>query len=466
MRNPLARRGLSQPRAGSEGATSPSKSAPRHAEFDALRGTAILLVVTLHAGLAYTRLDVPRLLWGVRDPSPHLAFDLFSWWSMGVSVSLFFAISGYFAAKVERSRGPVEFLKGRFRRVVVPLLAVIPILLPLCFFAWSGGWLASGRATPHEWWRMRFDDPAIMTDLYGPAHLWFLEYLIPMLVVFGLWRKGELDREAQKAKIRADLAARERKVQAGRGLRRKKVRADLASRRPGTSADFEDRTWLLSPWAPLILAVPTILLLMISRAVTGVDAALDRHNSFFPGPIRLLYYSTFFAFGVGLFRVRGRLDALESRGWWYLLASIPAFAARAWLLRLDWSSPLDGLGAFALAASGGLTTWLTLFGLLGVYRKHFNRPSPTIRYLADASFWIYLAHLPLVGLIQLDLLDLPIPTLAKFAVTWTLTLGLGIASYHVLVRRKGLGRFLNGGFQLPMRRVLRTKRAEGDIAHS
>ena len=181
---------------------------PRHPEFDALRGLAILLVVTLHVALAYTRLDIPRLLWGVRDPSTHLGFDLFCWWSMGVSVPLFFAIGGFFASEAEGARGPVEFLKGRARRVVVPLLAVSPVLLPLCFFAWSGGWLASNRCTPHEFWRMRFDDPAIMSDLYGPAHLWFLEYLVPMLGAFGWWRKARLDVEARKAKIRVDLAIR------------------------------------------------------------------------------------------------------------------------------------------------------------------------------------------------------------------------------------------------------------------
>ena len=232
----------------------------------------------------------------------HPGFDLFSWWSMGVSVSLFFAISGYFAAEVEKSRGPVEFLKGRFRRVVVPLLAVSPVLLPLCFFAWSGGWLASGRATPHEWWRMRFLDPAIMADLYGPAHLWFLEYLIPILVAFALWRQGQLEREALRFKIRADLAAKAKKVQAGRGGRKKKIRADLVGRRQG--AEESSGQWLLSPFAPLILAVPTVLLLLISRSVNGIDAALDRHNSFFPGLIRLLYYGTFFAFGVALHRGR------------------------------------------------------------------------------------------------------------------------------------------------------------------
>ena len=444
------RRGIPVPRRG-PGAGRPSTARPRYPEFDALRGTAILLVVTLHAALAYTRLDIPRLLWGVRDPAPHPAFDLFSWWAMGVSVPLFFAISGYFAAEVEGRRGPVEFLRGRFRRVVVPMLAVAPVLLPLCFFAWSGGWLASGRATPHEWWRMRFLDPAIMADLYGPAHLWFLEYLIPMLAAFGSWRKGRLDREAARAKIRADLASRERKVQAGRGGRRKKIRADLAGRTPARSAEADEQgsRWLLAPWAPLALALPTVLLLLASRAVSGVDAALDRHNSFFPGPIRLLYYGVFFAFGVGLHRVRGGMDALAGRRWWSLIGSLLAFAVRARLLPLDWSSPLEGPMALALAASGGLASWLSLFALLGFYRKHLNRPSTTFRHLAEASFWIYLAHLPVVGLIQMDLLDVPIPTAAKFLITLGLTLGLGLASYAVLVRKTPFGRFLNGGKARP-----------------
>ncbi len=139
------------------------------------------------------------------------------------------------------------------------------------------------------------------------------------------------------------------------------------------------------------------------------------------------------------------MDVLAGRGWWFLLASIPFFVVRAWLLPLDWSTPLEGPWPFLLALSGGLTTWLTLFGLLGVYRRHCSRPSRTIRTLAEASFWIYLAHLPIVGLIQMDLFNVPIPTLAKFLITWSLTLVLGLASYLVLVRGTAFGRFLNGG---------------------
>ena len=381
----------------------PRAGGPRYAEFDALRATAILLVVTLHSALAYTHRDIPRLLWGVREPSGGPGIDLFCWWAMGVSVPLFFAISGFFAAAVEGARGPSAFLRGRVRRVVIPALASGPIILPLCFLTWSLGWLATYRCTGTEFHRMRFLDPAIMGELYGPAHLWFLEYLIPMLGAF--WAVRALDGPVRRPRP------------VGR---------------------------LLAWWSPLALAIPTAALLVMSREISGIDAALDRHNSFFPGPVRLLYYGLFFAFGVGVHRDRGRLDDLSGRGAWYLLASAPAFAARARLLPLDWSRPLAEPWSLILAGSGALFTWLTLFGLIGTYRRYLARPSATARYLAGASFWVYLVHLPIVGLVQVDLLHVPISPAAKFALTWGLTMGLALASYHVFVRGTALGDFLGG----------------------
>ena len=79
-----------------------------------------------------------------------------------------------------------------------------------------------------------------------------------------------------------------------------------------------------------------------------------------------------------------------------------------------------------------MTTWLSLFGLLGVYRKHFGKPSRTIRTLAVPRSWIYLAHLPDRRPDPDRLYDAPIPTFAKFALTWTLTLSLGLSSYLIL----------------------------------
>ncbi len=369
---------------------------PRHCEFDALRATAIILVVTLHAGLAYTQLDIPRLLWGVREPSTHLGFDLFSWWSMGVSVPLFFMIGGFFAAEIYESRGPSGFVKTRVRRIVVPFLVSSATILPLCFFAWAYGWIVTGRCDFSEIRRMRFADVAIEPDLYGPAHLWFLEYLIVMLAAFFVvrhfWR--------------------------GRGIPAK------------------DGDWIFAPWMPFALAVPTTLLLAIGRGRYGIDVTFDRHNSFVPDPLRLIHYGSFFAFGVGVHRSRATLKRLTGWGHWCLLAVVPIYACRAALLRLDLVKPLDAPGAFALCLLGGLFAWLTVFGVLGLYHRLFHQPSRVVRYVAESSYWIYLIHMPIVGVVQADLFGLRWPTFAKFAVTWVITFAIGIATYEVLVRRR------------------------------
>jgi glucan biosynthesis protein C len=374
-----------------------ARSRPRYHEFDALRATAVLLVVTVHAALAYTKFDFRRLLWGVRDPSAHLAFDVFCWWAMGVSVSLFFTISGFFASEIYDSRGPSEFLRGRFRRIVRPFLIAALTILPLCFFAWAAGWLITGRCDLREIRRMRFADPAIEPDLYGPAHLWFLEYLILMLAGFFAFRH-------------------------------------LESRRDPAPKTLPGR-WVFSRWAPIALALPTMLILLFGRYRFGIDATFDRHNSFIPDPIRLLHYGSFFAYGVAVHRARADLGLLAARSPWYLLALAPVFAGRAWLLRQDNLNSLAPSATLLLAALGGLFAWLTVFGVLGLYRRLFLRPSRIVRYLAERSYWIYLIHLPIVGFVQADLYRLRWPTFAKFATTWVVTFAVGLASYRVLVRK-------------------------------
>ena len=62
-----------------------------------------------------------------------------------------------------------------------------------------------------------------------------------------------------------------------------------------------------------------------------------------------------------------------------------------------------------------------------------------IRYLADASYWVYLCHLPLVGYLQLGLYHLDLPAAVKFALVVAGTAALALLSYHVFgqgVRRK------------------------------
>lgn len=319
---------------------------------------------------------------------------------MGFSMPLFFTISGFFAAAIYKSRGPSGYLKNRFKRIAVPFFAGGAFLLPLCFFAWAYGWLATNRCTLREIRRMRFFDPLIESALYGPAHLWFLEYLMVMLVGYYLIR-----RLADKFQLGSLNAA-----SLGRMLQ--------------------------SRWTPILLAIPATLILRISRDWYGVEVTFDRHNSFMISPVRLLHYSLFFSMGLAIHHARGALDLLAKRGVLYLVCLVPVFAVRAALMRLDLEQPLFEPFATLLSLSGGLFSWLAVLGAIGTARRYFAQPSRFVRFLADRSYWIYLVHMPIVGLIQADLVSWPLGNLAKFAISLGLTFALGVASYQVLPKRR------------------------------
>jgi hypothetical protein len=53
-------------------------------------------------------------------------------------------------------------------------------------------------------------------------------------------------------------------------------------------------------------------------------------------------------------------------------------------------------GLFAV----GIVCWLTLFGIWGVLARYVRKESRVLRYLADASFWIYLVHIPFLVALQ------------------------------------------------------------------
>jgi peptidoglycan/LPS O-acetylase OafA/YrhL len=404
----------------------PRSDGPRYHGLDALRAATMVLVVVLHAALAYAVIPIPNLIWAVNDPGKHMVFDFLCWWTLGIS-SPFYLMSGFFAAGLCESRGLRAFLANRAQRIVAPFLVAGVTILPAVFFVWLAGWLISGQCTAREFLRMKFHASGYQRNLYGPAHLWSLEYLAVMLAVFGIvvW------------------------------LRRKMPRL--------STVPTVAREWLLgrltSPWRPLLLAVPTTLILWMGHRLYGLDAMMDRTNSFIPEPWRLLHNTVFFVVGVYLHRLRHNLAPLGLYRWTYLALSVPVFACRTLLIRLDLAQTLEGPAALALAASGALFTWLVTFGLIGLALGSFDRPRPALRYFADSSYWVYLCHLPIVGLLQVDLLDVRAPAAAKFFIVLFVAMTICLASYQVMVRHTILGLWLHG-------RRDRTRFVEQDLAHS
>jgi glucan biosynthesis protein C len=154
--------------------------------------------------------------------------------------------------------------------------------------------------------------------------------------------------------------------------------------------------------------------------------------------IPFVLYGGFFALGWTVHR-QGLLQAFGAHPWSQLglglLLNAVLYASdgpRGW-----------HLGALAQALEA-VSSGLLVFGFLALFLRYFGEPSARVRYLVDASYWVYLVHLPVVCLLP-GLLgpDAWWPG-AKFILVVAVSVGFSLATYEWAVRRTRLGVFLNG----------------------
>ena len=113
-------------------------SYPRRYDLDALRATAMLLGIVLHAGLSFTPFP-----WAVQDERQSGFFWFLFAAIHGFRMPVFFVLSGFFTAMLWRGRGLKPVLSHRFRRVLLPFLLGLVTIVPAV--NWISGWaIASG----------------------------------------------------------------------------------------------------------------------------------------------------------------------------------------------------------------------------------------------------------------------------------------------------------------------------------
>ena len=64
--------------------------------------------------------------------------------------------------------------------------------------------------------------------------------------------------------------------------------------------------------------------------------------------------------------------------------------------------------------------------------------------MSDASYWLYIAHLPLVVLGQMLMVGWQVNVHVKYVLICAVVVGLLLATYHLGVRYTAIGTMLNG----------------------
>ena len=378
---------------------------PRYHGLDGLRASMMLLGLVLHATLSYSEVDYGDG-WPFKDAAAHPVFDFIFAFIHAFRMPVFFVMAGFFAALVYQRRGGSGFLRDRTKRVFLPLVFGWPVLFPLfqTGFPFASTARDSSFAAGFAAVRAYVADGTLFEHV-RTTHLWFLMYLMYLYLIALLLLPA----------VRS-LPLRWRSA-TGNGF-------------AGLLLGRFSVVWFAGLMAAVLVA-------------TGTSTYVDPH-AFLPNLNALLFYGAFFGFGWLLYGAREHLKTLERAAWIQtllgtLLFTLQYLGLRGLLYVLTGYAPL----AHSLAVINDVfVVWLLLLGTTGLFLRYLQHPDPRWRYLADASYWLYLIHLPLTIWLPGWLSRLDWPAAMKFLTVLMATTALGLVSYEFLVRRTFLNPFL------------------------
>jgi ABC-type multidrug transport system ATPase subunit/peptidoglycan/LPS O-acetylase OafA/YrhL len=366
--------------------------------LDAVRAFALLLGVVFHASLSFTP-GIPVGLWAITDTSPSPAIGALGFVAHIFRMSLFFLIAGLFARMMVHRKGVRGFWADRGTRIVVPLIVGWLVLAPTLTALWIWGLTKTFGTLPAP----PADMPPPPVGAFPLTHLWFLYYL---LILYVLVLTG-----------RALVLALDRHDVIGRGI----DTAVGALVRTGTAA--------------IVLPLPLIAALLTAPAWQATSGIPTPDRSVIPELISLIGYGSAMVFGWFVHRQIGVLHVWARQ--WPLHLGAAVTLTFVCLVYRDAATP-------AIAVAYGVAIWCWSFGLIGLAMRSVSRPIPAVRYVADASYWIYLVHLPIVIALQVLLGHLPWHWSVKFPLILVVSFVVLFISYHYLVRSTLIGQVLNG----------------------
>ena len=383
-------------------------SSARLAYLDGVRAFALILGIIFHASLSFMPIFIG---WAVMDINTSDNIGAFVVVSHSFRMELFFLIAGYLSCLSVSKHGVKHFFKLRLIRIGIPFVVGWILLRPLIISGWAmGGQSMSGDV---DIWAGLLSglDSFNGQDILVGTHLWFLYYL---LIISG-----------SALSLRWLISANSRINTTVVGRVDKLV------------------NWLVNtPFIKVLLVLPITACLWFMNG-WGVDTP---DKSLWPMWPVFFLYGGFFSFGWLLARTKENLDKLTSFSGWLVVICIVSIVTVLMLSRYEMQGAHDYYTWIKLGYlfSYALMMCSLVSITMAVFRAVMSKSAAFIRYLADASYWLYLIHLPVVVWLQIAVAELPWHWSLKWGAICTLTVILSLLIYDLLVRATFIGALLNG----------------------
>ncbi len=368
--------------------------------LDWLKVLIVYGILVFHVSLVFT---VGGWLVSNREKSPVLG--AFAGFCFPWGIPAMFLIAGADAWFGLRSHSIGDFIRGRFLRLMVPMVAGLFVLSPLQRFITShtpppsiDGFWAYYLAFFRDF---RFDWTLQWVSRYW-LHLWFLGYLFMVTLACApilVWLRRPAGRRLTSGLV------------------------TVANRRGGL--------FLLA--APLCLSQ----LLLRPRFPLYQDWA------------DVATFTAVFLFGAILFGDRRFEAAIRREARWLLVAGVVAALGVGWLVFVapshmpeDARVPAGARAAFALL--WGLNIWCWLLAVLYLGIRWLDFPNRVLTYLQQSVLPFYVLHHPVVVLVASFVVTWDLGVWPKFAIILVVAFGITLGLYELCVRRWGPTRLLFG----------------------
>ncbi len=374
-----------------------STPASRRSDLDWLRLIAIVILLFFHTGMWFN-----TWWWHVKNSETSVSFNYWMVWLHFWRMPLLLFISGAGTYMALGKRTPRQFAGERFKRLFIPLLFGMFLVVPPQIYyehikEYGSYW---------DFYKTVFKFVPYPKGSFSWHHLWFVLYLL----IYSL------------------LAL-----------------PFLVFLRSGRSARFKAWMQKLLAGTAGILLVPSIFIFftqLVLRPYFPEETHDLKDLGFF------VYYGCFFLWGMVCYSIPALWDGIGASRKPMLLATtlllIPFYVLYfhfRGIVHLPWSD--DSVGT-AFDIVGLVLSWFTVITVIAYGQHYLNKPHPWLKYINEGLYPFYILHQTVIIAIGYYVCQWDWGIAAKYWSISMLTLVSCVGFYLIVIRSNPVMRFLFG----------------------
>ena len=370
----------------------------RQTYLDWLRIISIAGVLFFHSAMPYTAYD----WWHIKNKeTSHLVMEIVFFMHL-VRMPLLFFISGTVSYYMMQRRSSLNFIGLRFRRLFIPLLVGMFVIVPPQIYMER---LNNGfHGSVWDFYKTTFNFIPYPKGNFSWHHLWFIAYLFLYDLLLAPVFAWMVSPKSANFKAKLSALAKDKWVYV---LTLPSITwyALLSNKHPETGD-------LVHDWCYFVYWLFFLLAGFICIIQPKLMESLERNRRFaltigFLG-LMLVNYMRW-----------NKFDPFYS------------------------GSP-DDLVVIASTALRPIIAWGWLLALVGYGKRYLNRPHRSLNYLNQAVYPFYIVHQTVIVCISYYIVELRDDILSKYLFTVVVTFFITTGIYHLLIKPYAVTRFLFG----------------------